>query len=87
MSRACRFLMLRVCFPNLVLREHCYSRVVILDRLDWKGVVMSCRASLEIVYRKTTETVEIQRGGQMDLPVQSCISIFFFILFVIMKLQ
>lgn len=58
-------------FSQSCYREHCYSRVVILDRLYWKGVVMSCRASLEIVYRNTTETVEIQkrRPGGLCCPV------------------
>lgn len=59
MSRACGFLMRGVCFPSLVLRTHCCSKVVILA-FPWKGVVTSCRVFLVIVYESATEPEEIQ---------------------------
>lgn len=37
MNRACCFLMRRVCFSNLVLREHCFSEKVILAGPSFTG--------------------------------------------------
>lgn len=67
MSRACSFPIYRACFSNLVLSMHCFSEVIITlhNQLRWKGVVMSCRASLASVCQSTTSTEEIwERPGR-----------------------
>lgn len=61
MSGACPFLMRGVCFPNLVLREHCYGTITSLERR--RNVLQGFSSGLFIKARQRRRRYEERQGG------------------------